>query len=133
MKILIDTCVILDVLENRKGFVEDSKKLFLMTAQNKIESYITACSIKDIYYLFHRYNHSNEKSLKAISSLLKLFNIIDVNGDDLASALALDMNDYEDAVVAQSCVRHDIDYIVTRNIKDFYSSPVPAILPSQIK
>ncbi len=133
MKLLIDTCVVLDVIENRADFVEESKRIFLMTAQNKIESYLTACSVKDIYYLVHKYYHDNDKAKEVVSTLLKLFNILDVNGNDLANALADNMNDYEDATMVQSCLRHNIDYIVTRNIKDFVNSSIPAIFPSQIE
>lgn len=132
MKILIDTCVILDLIENREPFVEDAKKIFLMVAQNKISAYVTACSIKDIYYLSHKHNHSNEESKQIVKSLLKLVNVLDVNGKDLSNALASEMSDYEDAVLAQSCQRNEIKYIVTRNIKDFVNSPIPAILPSKI-
>ena len=133
MKLLIDTCVVLDVLENREPFVSDAKRIFLMAAQNKATMYITACSVKDIYYLIHKYNHNSDESKRVVASLLKLFNVLDVNGEDLANALAVDMNDYEDSVITQSCLRNQIDYIVTRNIKDFVNSPVRAVLPADIK
>jgi len=39
------------------------------------------------------------------------------------------MPDYEDALIA-TCARHTkMDYIITRNIKDFANSPVPPIAP----
>ena len=39
------------------------------------------------------------------------------------------MRDFEDAVQAYCAKRHRIDYIVTRNVKDFVNSPVKAISP----
>ena len=42
-----------------------------------------------------------------------------------------DMNDYEDAVISCCAVRNHIDYIVTRNIKDYEKSQVHAILPDK--
>lgn len=44
-------------------------------------------------------------------------------------ALAAPMKDYEDALVAACAARNKIGYIVTRNIKDYEQSKVPAILP----
>ena len=133
MKYLIDTCVVLDTLEDRKPFSEDSNRIFKMVISGQIEGYLTACSIKDIYYVYRKYSHSNEESKKYINGLLNLFNIVDVNGADLGNALASDMNDYEDAVLAQSCLRHGIDCIITRNMKDYTNSPIKAVLPSEIK
>ena len=133
MKILIDTCVALDVLDKREPFFDSSKNVLALAAQQKIEAYITSKSISDIYYLLHKHNHSIVDSKRVISTLLELVNVIDVNGIDIAKALASEMNDFEDAIIAESAKRHGIDYIATRNIKDFQLSPVSAVLPSQIK
>lgn len=42
-----------------------------------------------------------------------------------------EMKDYEDALVAECCVRNNVDIIVTRNKKDFAHSPVPALTPRE--
>jgi hypothetical protein len=41
------------------------------------------------------------------------------------------MKDFEDAVQSSCARRVKADYIITRNVKDFEKSPVPAILPSE--
>jgi nucleoside phosphorylase len=46
-------------------------------------------------------------------------------------ALASEIKDYEDAVVACCAYRSQIDYIVTRNIKDYAASKVRAISPEK--
>lgn len=42
------------------------------------------------------------------------------------------MGDYEDAVISFCATRNHMDYIVTRNIKDYEKSKVQAILPNQL-
>lgn len=42
------------------------------------------------------------------------------------------MNDYEDAVISCCAFHNHIDYITTRNIKDYERSKVQAILPAQL-
>lgn len=61
--------------------------------------------------------------------LLKLVNIADVLALDIQSALSSPMSDFEDAVVHTVADRYQADYIVTRNIKDFEGTDVPAITP----
>ena len=45
-------------------------------------------------------------------------------------ALDLPMDDLEDALQAVGAVRFGADYIVTRDLRDFTNSPVPAIPPA---
>ena len=42
------------------------------------------------------------------------------------------MNDYEDAVMAESALRCDMDGIVTRNTKDYEKATVPIFSPKQL-
>ena len=55
--------------------------------------------------------------------------MIDVNAADVQAALALGMPDFEDALLACRAKRQRVNYIITRNEKDFNLSPVPAISP----
>ena len=41
------------------------------------------------------------------------------------------MKDYEDSVMSETAYRIKADCIVTRNIKDYERSRVPAVLPSE--
>ena len=54
MRVLIDTCVIVDALQSRVPFAEAAQKLFIYSANKQFEGYITAKSVTDIYYLTHR-------------------------------------------------------------------------------
>jgi hypothetical protein len=60
------------------------------------------------------------------------FEIIEVNAGILKSALASEISDYEDAVIESSSVEKKIEYILTRNIKDFKKSIVSAITPEEL-
>lgn len=64
MKILLDTCIVIDVLQARTPFNENGEKIFLGIANNQYEGCITAKSITDIYYLTHRCNHSGKRTRK---------------------------------------------------------------------
>jgi hypothetical protein len=42
------------------------------------------------------------------------------------------MKDYEDAVVSTCAYRNQIEYVVTRNVKDYEQSKVRAIMPGDL-
>lgn len=130
MKVLIDTNVILDVLCNRKMFVEDSLKIFKLSEAKQIEGYISALSISNIIYIMKKeLSHMNVK--KILEMLSHIFNIIELNEQDLMEACNLQFNDYEDGIHCQEASRIKADYIITRNIKDYKNSVIIPISPNE--
>jgi predicted nucleic acid-binding protein len=63
--------------------------------------------------------------------LLKIFDIIEINKVILEKALFSNLTDYEDAVVEISAKEKNVDYIITRNIKDFKNSQIKILLPEE--
>ena len=131
MKLLIDTNIIIDALTGREPFREAAEQIFLLAANQTEDMYITASSATDIYYLVRKYLHSSEQAKNTMSKLYELFCILDVTASDCQEALLTDMKDYEDAVVSCCAKRNRVEYIVTRNIKDYEKSKVSAILPDE--
>ena len=129
MKILVDTNIIIDALTGREPFRESAEQIFLLAANQIEEMYITAGSATDIYYLIRKYLHNAEQSKNTMSKLYQLFGILDVTANDCQDALLLDIKDYEDAVVSCCAKRNQMNYIVTRNVKDYKQSKVKALLP----
>ncbi len=74
----------------------------------------------------------NEKIKEILNTLTSLFTVIDLKGSDLMKAAELDFSGYEDALQCTCASRAKVNYIVTRNIKDFKNSSVPAIKPSEL-
>lgn len=131
MKILIDTNVILDVLCGRPEFVDDSLKVFKYCEANQITGCVSALSIPNIVYIMRK-ELDNEKIKDILNTLTSLFTIVDLRESDLIKGADLDFSDYEDALQSICASRVKANYIVTRNIKDFKNSSVPAIKPSEL-
>ena len=130
MKVLIDTNVILDVLMKREPHYYHSGEL-LRLCGIKITGCMTASQTTDIFYLLRRYGKDTRSAKSIIKKLCDNIEMIDVNGADVQNALAADMDDYEDALLAYCARRHETDYVITRNVNDFISSPVPAFSPEK--
>ena len=54
MRVLIDTNVVLDFLQERELFVKDAVKLFGRIDAGEIEGFIAATTITNIYYIVRR-------------------------------------------------------------------------------
>lgn len=124
MRILLDTCIVIDVLQARNPFNESAEKIFLGIANNHYEGCITAKSVTDIYYLTHRCTHSDKETRKIITNLLLLFNVLDTMDMDIRKAVLSDVSDFEDAVMVETAIRTEMDCIITRNKKDYLKSDV---------
>ena len=132
MRVLIDTCVIIDALQSREPFCKDAQEIFLLAANRKIDAFITAKSVTDIYYLMHRITHSDKDTREVLSRLFKLFDLADTVGTDCKYALSSEVSDYEDAVMIETAARTQMQAIVTRNTKDYSKSVVPVLTPDAL-
>lgn len=130
MRVLIDTCVIIDALQARAPFAEAAQKIFIYSANQQFEGYITAKSVTDIYYLTHRLTHSDTETRKILSKLFTLFHVLDTASLDCRKAISSEISDYEDAIMAETAIRSEMDCIVTRNVKDYAKSSIPVYEPS---
>ena len=130
MRALIDTCIIIDALQNREPFAEDAKALFLAVANRHCGGFITAKSITDIYYLLHRHTHSDKDTRGILNTLFGLFDILDTTGVDYRKELSAEIADYEDAIMIETALRSGMDCIVTRNLKDYSKVSIPVYPPA---
>lgn len=131
MRILIDTNIILDVLCKRPDFYENSAKVFKLCEIKKISGVASALSIPNIIYILRKELNA-EKTKEILDNLMLIFDIADLRADDLKKAANMGFNDYEDALQSVCAFRIKADYIVTRNVKDFSSSKVTAVSPSEL-
>lgn len=131
MKVLIDTCVIIDALQKRDPFFQDAQNLLLLAADDDFEGFITAKSAIDVRYIIRKHSHSEIDSRYILNVIYDFLTIIDTTGEDCINALISNNNDYEDAVVVEGAKRSGIDYIITRNIKDYENLGIPVIEPSE--
>lgn len=130
MRVLIDTNVILDILQKREPFFTDSYRALRRALENDVECLISASAATDIFYVLRKSLGSAQQAKEHIDQLAQVVSFADVQGMDIHTALMRAMPDFEDAVVDAVAERSGASYILTRNIKDFTGSVVPAILPA---
>ena len=130
MKVLLDTNILLDIVEKREPHFADSYKIFIKSAERKITAIIGASSITDIYYITRRNCKNAEQAIGFIIDMLKVVTAVDTKAADIQEAIRLNFSDFEDAVVAATAVRENVDYLITRNASDYKKSAITAISPA---
>ena len=127
MKALIDTCVIVDILQKRDPFYAAAMEILLAVSNKECTGILTAKSITDIYYILRRSIHNR----KLVRVLFTLFEVVDTFSIDCELALSSTIKDYEDAIMVETGSRVGAECVVTRNLKDYKLSALPVLSPDQ--
>lgn len=129
MTAVVDTCIVIDVLQHREPFFVDSLGVVQAVIKRDCIGYLTAKSITDIYYIIHKNLHSDTAARDNIRKLYMVFAVVDTLAIDCEYAILSEIVDYEDAVMTETAKRIGADCIVNRNIKDYTKSNVPVYSP----
>ena len=130
MKVLFDTNIILDVLLDRQPFAEHASSLMSRVERSEINGFLCATTITTIHYLLSKYL-DKDKAIISINSIMSLFEVASVNRLVIESALKSKFTDFEDSVLHESARHAGVEYIITRNIKDFKKTKIPAFTPTE--
>lgn len=129
MKILIDTNVALDYMAARQPHYHNARRLLLIPP-DVCAKYISVKQLADLFYLAKKAGKPRADAMSDLVKLSRIARVISMTGEDFMGAVASEMIDFEDALLAFCAKRHGLDYIVTRNAKDFSHSPVEALSPA---
>ena len=135
MKALIDTNIMVDVLQSREPWCVHGQAIFLAVASQKMIGCITAKEASDIHYFarkqFTGQENVDQKACDVLSKIFALFEVLDSLAIDCYNALARDNGDYEDAMMMETAARSGVDCIVTRNEPHFLGGPIPVYTPEE--
>lgn len=131
MRILIDTNIVLDLILEREPFVETAIALFEKIEQGKLEGYLAATTITNIFYIIRK-TEGREVALDAINRLLIGLQFCAVDRQTIATALSLELKDFEDSIQLACATLYQLDAIVTRDRKDFMNSNLPIYSPTEL-
>lgn len=128
MRVLIDSNIILDVLQKREPFLLASSLVWKLCEVGKIDGFVSALTFTNIVYIMRK-QLSPEKIREYFAKLQLIFTFVSIEPNDLQSASDLQWADYEDALQYVTAKKLQAIYIVTRNEKDFAMSNIPAVSP----
>lgn len=131
MLILIDTNVLLDVIARREPHVIFSEKVIDLCRQEIINGAIAGHSVLNAMYVLRK-NFTLAERKEIFLSLCEFLYVESVDFGKIIQALKDDnFSDFEDCLQTQCALNLRADYIVTRNVKDFVASEIPAVTPEE--
>ena len=135
MRAILDTNVVVDVLQRREPWFQDGAVIFRAIANKQVTGCLTAQQIADLHF-FSRKQFKGEENVDArarqvVGKILSLFELIDTLGIDCQNALGINNGDYEDAILIESAARAGVEYIVTRNPAHYKTSSVQVYSPAE--
>ena len=131
--LFLDSDVLLDVILNRKLFVENSLELFIQRADEKIKLFTSSSIIINTQYI-------GEKQIGAaptkigMKKIFKYLDIVNPEKQTIINAYNSKFLDVEDAIQYFTALEFNcIDYFITRNINDYNKycdTELPVLTPS---
>ena len=130
MELLIDSNVFIDMFQKRQPFLGFATKVISSCVCNLNVGFVSAHSLSDMFYILRK-DFSFAERKECVRFICTYFTVISEKKDDFLAVVDNTFcPDLEDGLQMQCAHKYNLDYIVTRNIKDFVSSSVPAITPA---
>ena len=127
--ILVDLNVIVDVIQQRQPFYEESARVVDAVVRGQAEGWLAAHSITTLFYVINRVRN-RETAVTAITGLLEVFTVAAVDDQVIRRAMAWGWPDFEDAVQMATAVNIQANYLITRNPRDFQAGHIPVVQPA---
>ena len=131
MRVLIDTNIILDVLLNRREFLEVSSAVVKLLLERKYRGFVAATTLTNVYYIVHRATKRTDEAMTAVNKTLQWCEVAPVNRRVLDVARSSGMKDFEDAVQVAAAQDFGIDIVVTRDKAGFGDSGLQVYSPEE--
>ena len=129
MRLFLDTNILIDIIEDRAEFAEDSSAVLILAEQLGASLSIAWHGLATAYYIIRR-DRTEQAAMIEVDRILGWAEIAPVDSLSASRARSFQLPDFEDAMqcaCAENCLA---DFIVTRNRRDFALSPIPAISPA---
>ena len=127
----LDTNIVIDFLTDRKPFSSLVGKLFDYSEKGEVKLYLSAVSYSNIYSVVRKVS-SHKETIKILSRLEEMTEIIDTTSSTIKNAIDSEFKDFEDALQYYSAkLNTNINGIVTRNGGDFKHSTISILTPEE--
>ena len=127
---LLDTDVLIDLALDRHPYSEPAAALIDRIEATGQTAFIAWHSVANFHYLVSR-PRGRKAARDFIVELTRFIGVAAGDAEAVRYAASLPMKDFEDAMQVAAARFCGASRIVTRNVKDYERSPIPAITPRQ--
>jgi predicted nucleic acid-binding protein len=130
MIILIDTDVLIDLALDRKPHAQYSESIINSVEEKSLNAFIAWHTVSNFYYMVAG-TSGDRKARLFIKELLQFVNISETSTNDVLTAIDLPLGDFEDALQVAAASACSARFIITRNVKHYKKSNIPALTPKK--
>ncbi len=123
--LFIDSDILIDFLARRNNY-DEAASLLSIIENNKDKAFTTPLVLANVNYIITKFGNK-EKSKRAIKIIRKNISILTMDEKIFDSALDSNFPDFEDALQYYSAVNQAIDFIITRNKKDYSKGKIKVV------
>lgn len=125
---LLDTDILIDLALDRSPHAKAASELLDRIEYGRHSAFIAWHTVSNFYYLVSP-SRGRTDTRDFIVELTRLVTVASAGTEALRYAAALPMPDFEDAMQVAAARACGARHIVTRNVKDYRRSPIPALSP----
>ena len=129
-RVFLDTNVMIDIIGQREPFCVPAVQILSLADRGILQICVSAMSYATASFILGRYNKEVD-ILSEFSKFMQITTATPVDSETVDSSLRSEFSDFEDAMQYFSALRENVDYIVTRNKKDFTAAAIPVFEPQE--
>lgn len=117
-KLYLDCNIILDWIVDRPPFSSDAVYLINMIEKGEVAGFVSPLVLANCYYILVK-TLNKEIAAEFIKDSYTIFEIVDNTKFAVVSSIENSFRDFEDDLHYYSAINNKLDYLITRNKKDF--------------
>lgn len=124
-RIFLDSDILLDAVLKRPEFMLPALNLLALAHDSRFELMTSSVAFVNTHYFLNKFDKANKFVL--LKRLRTAISIINVDETIIDQALKNGADDFEDTVQYYAARKSDVDFIITRNIKDYKQADIPVL------
>ena len=127
---LLDTDVLIDVALDRQPHADPASEILDRLESGRRNAFIAWHTVSNLFYLVAP-SRGGKSTRDFIMELTRFVSVSETGTEGIRYAASLPMKDFEDAMQVAAARACGARHIITRNVRDFVRSPIPAITPQE--
>lgn len=129
-KVFVDSDIILDLFTGRQPHYYAAAELFSLADEGFLKIFVSSLSFSNVNYILSR-QYNGDQARKMLLKFKTLVSILSVNEKTIELALSSEFKDFEDAIQYYTAIESKIEFLLTRNLKDFRKAEISVMTAEQ--
>jgi|SRR6185312_16418163 predicted nucleic acid-binding protein len=122
----LDTNIIIDLLDPLRPLHEDASNLFNLLDAGKFKAFYSESVVTTTAYVIRK-DYPLNKICEIVESLNKKIILLSCVQNNISDAAGKLPPDFEDGLLYEIALHHELDYLITSNTKDFKRIQKPTL------